>query len=140
MNEAWLAHHGILGQRWGVRRYENPDGTLTEAGKERYGSDDRRVNDDRQVSTSEEDIRRKQNKKRMRNAIFMGTALATASVLKSVTIAQLKTKGLNYFTNGQYNYNAVKDIPKAVIKAGRAFMIGGAVGYGYTAFKQDHKF
>ena len=37
MYELYLAHHGIKGQRWGVRRYQNPDGTLTEAGKKRYG-------------------------------------------------------------------------------------------------------
>ena len=30
-----LYHHGIKGQRWGVRRYQNPDGTLTEKGKKR---------------------------------------------------------------------------------------------------------
>ena len=30
-----LYHHGILGQKWGVRRYQNADGTLTEAGKKR---------------------------------------------------------------------------------------------------------
>lgn len=31
-----LMHHGIKGQKWGIRRYQNPDGTLTEAGKKRY--------------------------------------------------------------------------------------------------------
>ena len=31
----FLAHHGIKGQKWGIRRYQNPDGTLTEAGKRR---------------------------------------------------------------------------------------------------------
>ena len=30
-----LQHHGILGQRWGVRRYQNEDGSLTKAGKKR---------------------------------------------------------------------------------------------------------
>lgn len=34
MNE--LYHHGIHGQKWGVRRYQNSDGTLTPEGKERY--------------------------------------------------------------------------------------------------------
>ena len=33
-----LAHYGILGQKWGIRRFQNPDGTLTEAGKKRYGT------------------------------------------------------------------------------------------------------
>lgn len=31
-----LYHHGIKGQRWGIRRYQNEDGSLTEAGKKRY--------------------------------------------------------------------------------------------------------
>lgn len=36
MSEFYLAHHGIKGQKWGVRRFENEDGTLTAAGKKRY--------------------------------------------------------------------------------------------------------
>lgn len=34
----YLMHHGILGQRWGIRRYQNEDGSLTLAGKKRYDS------------------------------------------------------------------------------------------------------
>lgn len=35
-DEIALAHHGILGQKWGIRRFQNPDGSLTEEGRKRY--------------------------------------------------------------------------------------------------------
>jgi hypothetical protein len=57
----YLAHHGILGQKWGVRRYQNADGTLTTEGKKRY---DRDIRDnlskkkDNRVDTSSPDPKR----------------------------------------------------------------------------------
>lgn len=38
-NEEVLEHHGIRGQKWGVRRFQNKDGSLKPAGEKRYGGD-----------------------------------------------------------------------------------------------------
>lgn len=40
----YIEHHGIKGQKWGVRRYQNPDGSLTEEGKQRYLNPDGSLN------------------------------------------------------------------------------------------------
>lgn len=36
-DSSYLEHHGIRGQRWGVRRFQNKDGSLTNAGRKRLG-------------------------------------------------------------------------------------------------------
>lgn len=46
MENKQLYHHGIRGMKWGVRRFQNKNGSLTAAGKKRYGdSDEKKVED-----------------------------------------------------------------------------------------------
>ena len=36
MNDLYLEHHGILGQRWGIRRFQDENGNYTPSGRRRY--------------------------------------------------------------------------------------------------------
>ena len=57
----YLYHSGILGQKWGVRRYQNKDGTLTPEGKQRYAKDiidNKYKAKDKRADTSEPNPRR----------------------------------------------------------------------------------
>lgn len=47
-----LQHHGIKGQKWGRRRYQNKDGTLTPAGKKRYDNEYMQLKREKKVLTN----------------------------------------------------------------------------------------
>lgn len=53
-NEDYLEHFGVKGQKWGIRRYENEDGTLTDAGKIRYAKS---VKDAKKYKTAKERLK-----------------------------------------------------------------------------------
>ena len=55
---AELYHHGIRDMRWGRRRYQNPDGSLTPAGRERYGVGRSRRNAERHGTSAEDEKER----------------------------------------------------------------------------------
>lgn len=40
-----LYHYGVKGQKWGIRRYQNKDGSLTNAGQKRYNRDEAKKRD-----------------------------------------------------------------------------------------------
>lgn len=61
-----LQHYGVEKMRWGVRRYQNPDGSLTPEGREHYGYGPARDGEDDEPSSrySDEYIRSRMNKDR----------------------------------------------------------------------------
>ena len=116
-----LQHHGILGQKWGVRRFESKNGHLTPAGKARYDdgpvSKKTQANTPKASSSSGEQSKKKLDKKKLIGAgmVIAGTALAAYGGYKMYQINQQNkatkeainnaTKALNDFKSLQSSMN-----------------------------------
>ncbi len=57
-----LYHHGTKGMRWGIRRYQNKDGTLTPAGKKRYNKEMEKLKEEAKVLKNKEATKAKLDK------------------------------------------------------------------------------
>ena len=85
-----LYHHGIKGQKWGVRRFQNKDGSLTPAGRKRY--------DDSVTEKQKSEISDEERKRRIKRNIIIGASAAAAG---------LAVIGTMYYAN-KYNVNLKK--------------------------------
>lgn len=74
-----LYHYGVKGQKWGVRRYQNKDGTLTDAGKKR---------------TKESD----EKSKKTHAAVKLGAEVAGSLVYGTLMSGVVKEAGYGYGT------------------------------------------
>ena len=134
--EQELYHYGVLGMHWGIRRYQNADGSLTDKGKRHYGvgsdigSSDRksRAIDAAQVSEKIERLSKKTpTEKRMAKINQLKTALNGLA-------KDLDPRELEY---GERQLKAVRTSSAVAspitMLAGMAFGFGGAMVIGTAA-------
>lgn len=105
-----LYHHGIKGQKWGVRRFQNSDGSYTDAGKRRR--------------SWEGEKRSFENKKTER-----GKKIAATHEWLVRGGANPKRKG-NVLTNSDYDKRLANTITEKDMKRGRAATMVIAAAYG----------
>lgn len=86
-----LYHHGIKGMKWGVRRYQNPDGSLTSAGRKRAEKDAKRIAN---IQSKYND--RAISQEKVKNAINKAKTRWENTVLSDMTIEESVYNGRKY--------------------------------------------
>lgn len=86
-----LYHAGVKGQKWGRRRYQNPDGTLTPEGKKRYSSKSGKKETSNNSSDSEPSAKPKTSKTKTRKALEIGSSVCAGLLSGSLGSAAVFT-------------------------------------------------
>lgn len=96
-----LQHHGIKGQKWGVRRFQNKTGSLTSAGKKRYSNEQI----DRQQDNQLRNPFAYHTTRHAKRAVKSGVAAVGTALVSSAAVKVLSDKGYNKAASTVYNYS-----------------------------------
>jgi hypothetical protein len=104
MENSSLKHFGIPGMKWGVRRFQNPDGSYTSAGKKKYISEVSKKFDKAKAkydkNNSPEGIAQKARIKK--GAVIAGSILAAVGAMVALDfVASKASNSLNIVETGQ---------------------------------------
>lgn len=99
MNNVYLAHHGIKGQKWGVRRYQNSDGSYTDEGRRRRGISPRKRYSDLTDEEIANRIKRRQNEIKLEE-LDMQTSIPIGMRYVGGIVKSGATKGLTLAVGG----------------------------------------
>ena len=110
MYENEFYHYGIIGMKWGVRRYQNPDGSLTNSGKKHISKEYKR-----------QSIKTMKSLKKKYNSMYVNSYNKAADYMNSGGIdkfnkAQRKKYGENYSTRDGYTKDYFKNFDNILTK------------------------
>lgn len=152
INTDYLAHYGKLGQKWGIRRFQNEDGSLTPLGEERYRKKMQRSDDKyyRRVQRQDEKYERKiqrQDERRERNEIRrqersdinadakalsrMSSINPIGRVSRRVALASIAAKEGRAYANRVSEKARIKKLTRTAVKA--AAVVGASIVVGKLA-------
>ena len=115
-----LYHHGIIGQKWGVRRYQNEDGSLTAAGRKKYGYTD---SGKETGANSGYKSKRSANKNEEDNVAYKYNKAGESGWKGLGRAIKAKSSGASSFVSRQSTKKALK---VGVAVAGTALLVYGA--------------